>query len=197
MQFFKKFSSGLVKLRLHIFKTQSREQMASSIREETVQSCRSVHPVRRLHHSTVTVLALLISSPWLRLLAAISSLQHFLPLSELAAPPVRSGRTKVEKDTSPTPGSWEGATSPPVHGELWRDCRRGSTSQRRILTERSSAVDLHPFFSRKAFPDQSCVLQIKITGLVVSKTSSQSRQRMTTLMSILVQRRRSFPHPVL
>lgn len=101
MQFFKKFPSGLVKLRLHIFKTQSREQMASSIREETVQSCRSVHPVRRLHHSAVTVLALLISRPWLRLLAAISSLQHFLPVSEPAAPPVRAGRTEAERTRHP------------------------------------------------------------------------------------------------
>lgn len=82
-------------------KTQSREQMASSIREETVQSCRSVHPVRRLHHSAVTVLALLISRPWLRLLAAISSLQCFLPVSEPAAPPVRAGRTEAERTRHP------------------------------------------------------------------------------------------------
>lgn len=62
-----------MKLQIHTFKIPSTEQISSSTsnREETVQPCHSVHPVRWLHHSAVMVLVLLISSPWLQLLTEI------------------------------------------------------------------------------------------------------------------------------
>lgn len=74
----------------------------------------SGRPVRWLHQSSVTVLAFLISRPWLQLLAAHSSLQPFLPVSGAAAPPVRAPEREEPswvRPRPPSPGYCEGGTA--------------------------------------------------------------------------------------
>lgn len=163
-----------MKLQMHPFKIQSTEQIASftSIREEMVQLCHSCQVVASLRPSRagVTDLESMAAAP--RRTSRFAAFPHGFRNSSPSCQSSWAGTTKVKRTRYPLRA---------VVREEQPTCAERTLAGVSpsicfiVLTERRSAVGSHPFF-RQAFLNQSCVLQISINGLVMSKTNSHSLQ---------------------